>query len=100
MIEMLVGLNIKDEKLYQDYRNAMSPLLERIGGGFRYDFTVAKTLRSQAPHAINRVFTIYFPSAEAKSSFFDNPEYKSIRERYLEKSVADAVYIAEYQIDC
>ena len=47
MIETLRGLNVSDHERYQAYRDAMSPLLERIGGGFRYDFTIAKTLRTQ-----------------------------------------------------
>jgi len=99
MIEMLVGLNVKDEKIYQDYRKAMYPLLEKVGGGFRYDFVVAKTLKSQVSHDINRVFTIYFPNTEAKNSFFSNQEYKKIKEKYFDNSVSDTAFIAEYQID-
>ncbi len=99
MIEILIGLNVTDEKIYQDYRNAMSPYLEKIGGGFRYDFLVAKTLKSQVTHDINRVFTIYFPSIEAKNAFFNNPQYKNIREKYFNTSVSHIVSIAEYQIE-
>ncbi len=51
---------------YQAYREAMSPLLERIGGGFRYDFTIAKTLRNSVGHEINRVFIIYFPNRQVR----------------------------------
>ncbi|MEQ9617713.1 MAG: DUF1330 domain-containing protein [Deltaproteobacteria bacterium] len=98
MIEILVGLNVKNEQGYQDYRKAMYPLLEKIGGGFRYDFVVAKTLKSQVSHDINRVFTIYFPSTEAKNTFFSNHEYKKIREKYFDNSVSDTVFIAEYKI--
>ncbi len=70
MIERLMGLDVADNDGYQAYRDAMSPLLERMGGGFRYDFTIAKTLRSSAGHEINRVFIIVWrpgagdPSAE------------------------------------
>jgi len=99
MVEMLIGLNVKDENLYRDYRNAMSPLLEKIGGGFKYDFVVAKTLISPVSHDINRVFTIYFPDTEAKSSFFNNQEYKKIKEKYFDSSVSETVCIAEYQLD-
>ncbi|MCZ6856513.1 MAG: hypothetical protein O7F70_00805 [Gemmatimonadetes bacterium] len=41
MIEILRGLNVADNDGYQAYRDAMFPLLERFGGGFRYDFTIA-----------------------------------------------------------
>ncbi len=60
MIERLMGLDVADNDGYQAYREAMSPLLERIGGGFRYDFTIAKTLRNSAGHEINRVFITTF----------------------------------------
>ena len=66
MIETLMGLDVADNDGYQAYRDAMLPLLERIGGGFRYDFTIAKTLRSSAGHEINRVFIIYFPNRQAR----------------------------------
>jgi len=36
--EMMVGLEVKDDTKYSDYRKAMTPLLETFEGGFRYDF--------------------------------------------------------------
>jgi len=99
MIEMLIGLNVKDENRYRDYRDAMYPLLEKIGGGFKYDFVIAKTLVSQVSHDINRVFTIYFPDEEAKNAFFNDQGYKKIKEKYFDPSVSDTVCIAEYQLN-
>ena len=72
-------------------------VLEKIGGGFRYDFVVAKTLKSQVSHDINRVFTIYFPSVEAKNSFFSDQEYLTIREKFFDNSVTNTAFIAEYE---
>lgn len=94
--EMLVGLNLKDEKVYQDYRNAMRPLLETYGGGFRYDFKVEKVLKSEVDHPINRVFVIYFRDQKASENFFSNPEYLKIKKTYFEVSVLNTVRIADY----
>ncbi len=99
MIERLMGLDVADHDGYQAYRDAMSPLLERIGGGFRYDFTIAKTLRNSAGHEINRVFVIHFPSWQAQDQFFDDEAYRQIRGRLFETSVRDATIIGTWEVD-
>ena len=99
MIETLVGLDVADNDGYQAYRDAMLPLLERIGGGFRYDFTIAKTLRNSAGHEINRVFIIYFPNRQARDRFFDDEAYREIRGRLFETSVRDATIIGAWEVD-
>ena len=48
--EMMVGLTVTDDVLYQQYRDAMAPLLAAHGGGFRHDFTIQKVLRSASEH--------------------------------------------------
>ena len=99
MIETLRGLNVSEHERYQAYRDAMSPLLERIGGGFRYDFTIAKTLRNSAGHEINRVFIIYFPNPQVRDRFFDDEAYREIRRRLFEPSVRDTTTIGEWEVD-
>jgi len=99
MIEIIVGLNVIDETMYKEYRNGMTPILEKMGGSFRYDFLVSNTLKSQVSHNINRVFTIRFTSTEAKTSFFNNNQYKEIRGKYFDNSVSDTVLLAEYQVE-
>lgn len=95
--EMMVGLTLSDPKVYADYRAAMASLLLGHGGGFRYDFEVAKVLKSEASHEINRVFAIYFRDRAAKESFFSHPDYKAIKARFFEKSVTGTTIIAEYE---
>ena len=94
--EMIVGLEVRDSKLYADYREAMAPLLRRHGGGFRYDFEVARVLRSESKHQINRVFAIYFKDRENKVAFFAHPDYQAIKAKYFERSVASTTIISEY----
>ncbi len=59
-MEMLVGLRVVNDEAYQSYRDAMTPILNRYGGGFGYDFKVSEVLKSRTEAPINRVFTIYF----------------------------------------
>ncbi len=96
MVEMLIGLHVSDDERYTEYRRRMTPILERGGGSFGYDFRVSEVLISQTPKAINRAFTIRFPSDEAKESFFSDAEYLAIKLEYFEKSVQSTTTIASY----
>lgn len=97
VFEMIVGLTVSDDRGYQAYRDAMTPLLVAAGGGFRYDFVVSKVLKSESTHPINRVFAIYFKDRASKDAFFARPDYKEIRARHFEHSVQGTTVIAEHE---
>jgi len=86
--EMMVGLTVTDDEVYRQYRAAMAPLLAAHGGGFHHDFTIAKVLKSASDHPINRVFVIFFGSEEQKDAFFAHPDYRAIKAKFFERSVA------------
>ena len=94
--EMLVGLHVTNDKIYQDYREKMTPILIECGGGFGYDFRIAEVLKSQTDNEINRVFTIYFPDKKAMQQFFSAETYRAIKAQFFESSVASTTVIAEY----
>jgi len=94
--EMMVGLQIKDDDNYNLYREAMIPLLETYGGGFRYDFKVSETLKNEENRPINRVFAIYFKDKENMDLFFSNSKYLSIKSKFFEVSVEATTIISEY----
>ena len=95
--EMLVGLHVTDDEIYQAYRERMTPILLECGGGFGYDFKISEVLKSQTDKEINRVFTIYFPDKEAMQQFFSAESYKAIKAQFFESSVASTTLIAEYK---
>lgn len=95
--ETIVGLQVKDDELYTQYRAEMKELLEKYEGGFRYDFKIGETLKSETKNPINRVFLIYFKNKERKLSFFADPDYKKVREKYFVPSVESTTQIAEYE---
>jgi uncharacterized protein (DUF1330 family) len=95
--EMIVGLQIKDDIVYSQYREAMTPLIKTYGGGFRYDFKVGKTLKNEENRPINRVFAIYFKDEESMDLFFTNSEYLNFKAEFFEKSVEATTIISAYE---
>ena len=94
--EMTVGLNVVDGEKYARYREEIAPLMQSAGGRFRYDFTIAQTLKNESGHEINRVFVVHFPDRATKERFFADAKYVEIRSRLFEKAVKGASIIAEY----
>jgi len=96
VFEMLVGLNVIDDENYQQYRKNMTPILHSYGGKFGYDFKVSEMLMSETSNVINRVFTIQFSDKEKMEAFFLDTDYKSVKEKYFEKSVESTTIISGY----
>ena len=94
--DMTAMLFVADQGKYAQYRAEIAPLLEAAGGAFRYDFEIAKALKSEVGHDINRVFILRFPDREAKERFFTHPQYLEIRARLFDKAVRSMTIIAEH----
>ena len=92
-----MGLEVIDEQMYQQYRDAMMPILISYGGCFGFDFKVSETLKSKYKKPINRVFTIDFPSKSAMESFFTDPAYLEVKHAYFEKSVKSVTVISLHE---
>lgn len=95
--ERIMGLEVIDQDMYQDYRDAMTPLLNAVGGDFGFDFIVSKVLKSKTEDNINRVFTLEFPSKEIMNQFFNSPEYLAFKKRYFDGSVKSKVVISLHE---
>lgn len=95
--EMLVGLKVKDAEKYAQYREAMYPILQNFGGGFRYDFWIQETLRSDSSNPIDRLFVIYFENKEMMNQFFSNPNYLEVKKRFFDSSVEATTIISQYE---
>lgn len=96
--EILVGVQVADDAGYQRYRERMTPILERYGGSFGYDFRVSEVLRSRTPEPINRVFILSFPDVARRHAFFADESYAAIKEDHFESSVQAATILAEYDL--
>ncbi len=96
--QILVGLCVTDDRLYSEYRDAMTPILESYGGGFGYDLKVSQVLKSETTEPINRVFTIVFKDRASKNDFFSDPSYLEFKNKYFEPSVRHTTLIADYEL--
>ncbi|WCL49673.1 DUF1330 domain-containing protein [Leptospira sp. GIMC2001] len=97
MFESLVGLKIKDDDLYTEYRKNMIPILEKYEGGFRYDFKIQETLKSEHSDSMDRVFIIYFKDRKSKESFFSDPDYITVRNKFFIPAVESTHILSEYE---
>jgi len=95
--ELLVGVHVVDDGLYAAYREGIAPILAEYGGSFRHDFVVARTLKSDVAHDINRVFTLRFPDVGRKDAFFADPRYLAVRTSYFPKAVKGVSFLAAYE---
>src|SRR5262249_9436490 len=85
--DMTAVLFVADQDKYAQYRAEIAPLLQATGGAFRYDLEVAKALKSEVGHDINRLFLLRFPDRGAKEWFFTHSQYLEIRARLFDAPV-------------
>jgi uncharacterized protein (DUF1330 family) len=95
---MILGLLVVDTATYARYRAEIAPLLRAESGAFRFDFDIARTLKSEADHEINRLFLLRFPDRDAKGRFFANPQYLEIRSRLFERAVRGMTILSEHEV--
>lgn len=80
--EELVVLNVTDQKTYQQYRKAMTPILEEHTGYFRLDLSCSTNHKTETGFVVTRVFIIGFSSKEKRDAFFKNPQYLKARQLF------------------
>lgn len=92
-----MGLWVSDDEAYGRYREGMTPILERFGGRFRYDFTVAEVLKNEGGKPINRVFVMTFPDRASSEAFFADPAYSVVRRAHFEGAVTAVTALAAFE---
>ncbi|MBA6262219.1 DUF1330 domain-containing protein [Colwellia sp. Bg11-12] len=95
--ERIMGLEVINDDEYQKYRENMIPILQLFGGSFGFDFKVSEVLKSKTDDAINRVFTLDFPSKESMEEFFTNPDYLVVKDKYFMHSVKSVTTISMHE---
>lgn len=95
--ERIMGLEVVDEQLYQQYRESMVPILGTFGGSFGFDFKVSEVLKSKTEAPINRVFTIEFGSKTMMEQFFSDSSYLAVKDKYFNDSVKSVTMISMHE---
>ena len=93
MVAFIVAqLKVHDQAMFQRYRDAVTPLVDRFGGRYRVRGGELEVLEGDWPFP--RLTIIEFQSRNAARLFFDSPEYRKIQP-LREKSADGTVVIAE-----
>jgi len=95
--ERIMGIEVTNDKEYQLYRENMMPILHSFGGSFGFDFKINEVLKSKTDNAINRVFTLDFPSKEIMEEFFTNSDYLAVKEKYFLNAVNSVTTISMHE---
>jgi uncharacterized protein (DUF1330 family) len=95
-LTQLFGLEVKDAARYAEYRARMTPMLHARGGAFGIDLEVSRVLKGPTDAALNRVFSIEFPSRAASDGFFADASYLAVRSEWFEPAVGRVVRLAEW----
>ena len=94
--EILIGMRVDDEDGYAQYRAGMTPILESMGGFFRYDMRVSELLKGDAPDPFNRLFLMSFPDQATSERFFADSGYLRVRETHFDGAVRSYALIAQF----
>lgn len=73
---ILAQLKVTDRRHYERYRDALLPLVDRMGGRIRVDGGVEVL---EGDPMTGRVMLIEFQSPEAARLFYEQPEYEQIQ---------------------
>ena len=93
----VMGLQVVNESLYQQYRQDMVPILAEYGGAFTYDFRIAEVLFADTGEPINRVFCIRFPEKSCMTRFYADSRYLAVRDKYFTRAVSAVTPISMAQ---
>lgn len=97
--ERVIGLDVINDQVYQQYRDAMAPILKTFGGSFGFDFRVSEVLLSKTEDHINRLFTLAFPTQKHMEDFFSNADYLAVKAQYFDTSVRSKTTVALYEFN-
>lgn len=75
---MIVQIAITDEPRWKIYREAVSPLITRMGGKYVVRGGEVETLEGR-PHDGRRMVMFKFPSLDAIHAFWNSPEYVPVK---------------------
>ena len=92
----LIGLEVEDAARYAEYRARMTPILHAHGGAFGVDLEVSRVLKGPPGAALNRVFSLEFPSRAACDRFFADASYLAVRGEWFEPAVRHVVRLGEW----
>ena len=94
--DLLIAVDVIDPPLYEAYRDAIVPIMGRVGASFRHDVQVGDVLTPGGDVPMSRLFVISFPDRAARDAMFGDPSYIDIREAHFPKALNAITILAAY----
>ncbi len=87
MVELIFALKITDEEKYREYRNAIHPLMHRLGIIVLKEYRISEVVHSNDEReSVNMLAMFGFPSTEIKEEFFSSNIYKNAKALFKEST--------------
>ena len=96
MHKLVFALKITDEQTYGSYREAIAPLMKRLGIVVLREYKIADVLHSKASEdQVTRLAVFGFPDKATKQAFFTHPTYEQAKSQFFTPSTSNFVQIIE-----
>jgi uncharacterized protein (DUF1330 family) len=91
---LIANLDIRDQPTFQRYREKVVPVIAQYGG--RYIIRGGDVQNLEGHLGLKRLIVLEFPSLDAARSFYDSPEYGSIKALRLQSTVSEVALVLGY----
>jgi uncharacterized protein (DUF1330 family) len=91
---LIANLDVHDADTFAQYREKVTPLIERFGG--RYLVRGGKLRNLEGDLELKRVIVLEFPSLADAERFYDSPEYRPLIALRSSSTVSDVAIVEGY----
>lgn len=88
---LVVNETIIEPELFEEYKRAVVPTLEKFGGRFLARGAALEVLEANGTWAPDRLVIVEFPDMAALKAWYDSPEYAPAREMRLRSATSTLV---------
>lgn len=88
---LIVNETITEPELFEDYKRAVVPTLEKFGGRFLTRGAALDVLETNGTWSPDRLVIVEFPDMVALRAWYDSPEYAPAREIRLRSATSTLV---------
>jgi uncharacterized protein (DUF1330 family) len=91
---LIANIDVHDARAFDQYRQKVSPLIERFGG--RYLVRGGKLRNLEGDLALKRLIVLELPSLAEAERFYDSPEYRPLLELRATCTTSHVVIVEGY----
>ena len=91
---LIANLDIHDPALFQQYREQVTPVIEKFGG--RYLVRGGEAVSKEGNLGLKRLVVLEFPDMNAAEAFYSSPEYQPVLDLRLRSANTSLVLVPGY----